>query len=264
MIRKLIPLCSRILPPSVWRRIEFAAAYFQGKGSGSSHSVVDEVRAAVSVSEGKDLVIIDAGANKGDWTAAFLEACPKRVKKIFLFEPVPKNVKILEKKFSSAETAVIPFALGDVSQSRVLYSDTAGSGMGSLYDRKLEHFGVRFEAQETINVMTLDEFFKKEHISHIDFLKMDIEGHEMAALRGAEALLRAGNVAALSFEFGGCNIDSRTFFQDFWYFLTPLGYEISRILPGGGLLKIGRYDEMLECFRTTNYIAVLKRSSHVN
>lgn len=37
-------------------------------------------------------------------------------------------------------------------------------------------------------------------IDHIDLLKLDIEGHELAALRGA-------------------NIDSRTYFWDFFYFL---------------------------------------------
>jgi hypothetical protein len=48
-------------------------------------------------------------------------------------------------------------------------------------------------------------------------VKMDIEGHELTALKGFGAALDVARV--LQFEFGGCNIDSRTYFQDFWYFL---------------------------------------------
>jgi len=68
--------------------------------------------------------------------------------------------------------------------------------------------------------------------------------------------LKSGVIRALSFEFGGCNIDSRTFFQDYWYFLTGLGYTIFRITPRGGAFRITQYRETLEYFLTTNYIAV--------
>jgi hypothetical protein len=38
--------------------------------------------------------------------------------------------------------------------------------------------------------------------------------------------------------------------------LIPLEYEIFRILPGGSTIRLRRYVETLEIFRTTNYIAV--------
>jgi hypothetical protein len=85
---------------------------------------------------------------------------------------------------------------------------------------------------------------------------MDIEGHELFALRGAKNALKAGCIRALSFEFGSGNINSRTFFRDFWDLLTMYEYKIVRVLPGGKLYSVRAYNEDLEYFRgVSNYIA---------
>ena len=65
-------------------------------------------------------------------------------------------------------------------------------------------------------------------------MKMDTEGHELFALRGAANALSKGTILALSFEFGGSSINSRTFFRDYWNLLTQYSYEIYRVLPRGG------------------------------
>ena len=59
----------------------------------------------------------------------------------------------------------------------------------------------------------------------------------------------------VTFEFGGCNIDTRTYFQDFWYFFKDKNMLIYRILPHNRLYKILSYNEMYEQFTTTNYLA---------
>jgi hypothetical protein len=89
-------------------------------------------------------------------------------------------------------------------------------------------------------------------------MKMDIEGHELSALRGAANALGTGVIRALAFEFGSGNINSRTFFRDYWELLTKShNYRIRRVLPGGRLLPVDRYSEELEYFRgVTNYVAV--------
>ena len=87
-------------------------------------------------------------------------------------------------------------------------------------------------------------------------VKIDVEGHELTALKGFGNALNATRV--LQFEFGGCNIDTRTYFQDFWYFFKGQDFEIYRITPVGAE-KITRYNERDEFFSTTNYIAVNSR-----
>ena len=59
----------------------------------------------------------------------------------------------------------------------------------------------------------------------------------------------------VSFEFGGCDIDTRTFFQDFWYFFRERGMgNVHRMTPTGFLAAVNRYDENYEQFRTTNFL----------
>jgi hypothetical protein len=62
----------------------------------------------------------------------------------------------------------------------------------------------------------------------------------------------------VQFEFGGCNIDTRTYFKDFWSFFSERGFELHRVSPFGAVKIVG-YREADECFTTTNYIAVNKQ-----
>ncbi len=45
-----------------------------------------------------------------------------------------------------------------------------------------------------VSVATLDEFCRERGLARIDLLKMDLQGGELLALRGAAGLLRAGAV----------------------------------------------------------------------
>jgi len=82
---------------------------------------------------------------------------------------------------------------------------------------------------------------------------MDIEGHELFALEGLGCAIR--HIKAIQIEFGGANIDTRTFFQDFWYFFVQHNYDLFRITPFG-VQKINKYKEQDEFFLTTNFIAI--------
>jgi Methyltransferase FkbM domain len=111
-----------------------------------------------------------------------------------------------------------------------------------------------------VPVVTLDAVIRDHNVAKIDLLKLDIEGAELAALCGSHDSLQGGIVSAIQFEFGSANIYSKTFFRDFWEILSPLGYRLSRILPGGRLLSVPEYSEDLEHFRgVSNYIAVRSR-----
>ena len=107
---------------------------------------------------------------------------------------------------------------------------------------------------ETISLDTLDNYCRNNQIGHIDLLKLDVEGHELAVLRGAKKILEDAGIDLLQFEFGGCNIDSRTYFRDFYTLLSPK-FRICRVLTNG-LWPIEAYSESLETFTTTNYLAV--------
>jgi len=77
----------------------------------------------------------------------------------------------------------------------------------------------------------------------------------LSVLRGMGEALH--HIKVIQFEFGGCNIDTRTFFQDFWYFFTERNFQLFRICPVG-LIEIKKYKELDERFSTTHYLAVRK------
>ena len=59
----------------------------------------------------------------------------------------------------------------------------------------------------------------------------------------------------VSFEFGGCNIDTRSFFQDFFFFFKTMNMSIFRITPSEYLHPNKTYKEVYEQFVTTNFVA---------
>ena len=103
-------------------------------------------------------------------------------------------------------------------------------------------------------MVTLQDYWNKEiNSEYIDFLKIDVEGHEMNVLQGIGS--KISHIKLIQFEFGGCNIDSRIFFQDFWYFFSTNNFKIFRISPFG-LIELNQYKEIYESFSTTNFLCL--------
>lgn len=202
------------------------------------------------------LVVLDVGANYGDWTVAAALVFGDKAR-FYCFEPSAETRETLVRNLASVgHVLVLPLGVSDVPETRRLFRP-AESGCASLYDRGSHTDLVeRTKVVENIELVRIDEFCATRGIDVIDFIKMDIEGHELAALSGCGDMLKKGRIRYLQFEFGGCNIDSRTYFHDFWKLLSPQ-YRIFRVLPRG-LREIRKYHETLEVFTTTNFVAVVK------
>lgn len=226
----------------------------QGKGWGAA-TVGEEVAAALSLLPAglrSRPVAIDAGANVGNWSAALLEAAPKA--KVVAVEPSPEAAQSVERRFSGREVRVIGMALSDEDGGvQTLWGDREGSPLASLEKRRLDHFGIEVIALSEVPVTTIDSIVSKMDEPPC-VIKLDVEGLELRVLEGARQTLAAKSTCVVQFEFGGCNIDSRTFFQDFWYLLKDLGFEMWRLGPRG-LSKIVAYSEHDEVFTTTNFFA---------
>ena len=146
-------------------------------------------------------------------------------------------------------------ALGKEAGEITLFSNSAGSGLASLTKRRLDHINIAFDRSEKVRVTTVDRYCAERNIARINLLKLDVEGHELDVLTGATELFRKNAIDMVTFEFGGCNIDTRTYFQDYFYFFQANGMLISRITPSGYLAPIAGYKELHEQFRTTNFVA---------
>ena len=197
-----------------------------------------------------DIVVLDIGANVGDYSAAILRVFPKA--KIFAFEPSSYALTVLQERFKGNDSVtIVPYALGSSNSMKTLWSDVAGSGLASLSKRRLNPFDTGFNVSEQVEVITLDSWVDNTKILP-SFIKIDVEGHELDVLKGGSKTL--SKVHLVQFEFGGANIDSRTFFRDLWYLLTEIGFDIYRISPNG-LIHISRYSESDECFAYSNFFA---------
>lgn len=221
--------------------------YIRGFGFGRA-TIKKEVYSCLKLLKISPEIVIDCGGNKGIYTEEILRVNPNS--QVIIFEPSQVNIGVLENKFAgNSKVRLIEKAVSSQPGELVLYSDAAGSGNASLANRRLEHFDMDFSVREIVTVTTIDSEIES---LEIDILKMDIEGFEFEALRGATTVLK--NVKVVQFEFGGANIDSRTYFQDFFYFFKDQSFTIWRITPLG-LVKVTKYNERMERFTTTNYLA---------
>lgn len=129
-------------------------------------------------------VIFDVGANIGKYTNTLLEEFSNKNVEIHSFEPSKKTFETLSGNVSSPKVYLYNIGMSDTQTEACLYSDGDNSEMASLYDRQLDNNHKRLEYMETICLDTIDHFCETNHISHIDLLKLDVEGNELKALKG--------------------------------------------------------------------------------
>ncbi|MEK6906851.1 MAG: FkbM family methyltransferase [Nanoarchaeota archaeon] len=119
--------------------------------------------------------VIDAGAFTGDYTVFAAKKVGNKGK-VIAFEPDIKNRVILEKNISKEKlknVIIIPKGLWD--KNTVLFMDSLNVN-SNVFDK---------EGSQPIEVVRLDDELKKLNLSKIDFIKMDIEGAEIEAVRGS-------------------------------------------------------------------------------
>jgi FkbM family methyltransferase len=255
LAKKAAPGVTRVIPSQLSRAAGIYLDVIQGKGSGTGWDMAGETSADATVLRGiPQPVIVDGGANYGQWASSINAELSNPDATFYLLEPQQACQETL-RKIDLPNVTLIRAALGNQAGEAVLSGVSPGYGAASIYERHDTYFGDMSAYQESVAVVTLDDTIRERSIERVDLLKLDVEGAELAALSGAMASLSDGIIRAIGFEFGSANIYSRTFFRDFWDLLTPFGFQFARVLPGGRLLAIERYSEEHEHFRgVSNYL----------
>jgi hypothetical protein len=106
-------------------------------------------------------------------------------------------------------------------------------------------------------LVSVDDYCRTRSIDHIDLLKLDIEGNELEALRGATKMIEEGRIDFIQLEFGATTLAARVSFHDLWTLLSPK-FDLYRILKHG-LHPIRRYEEVCEVFMYQNLVAVRRK-----
>jgi len=200
-------------------------------------------------------VVFDVGANIGDWTALALRINPQLT--IHCFEPGWATYQhLLAREFPSSVTCN-DLGLGSRAEQRTLYVFEDGAGINSLYRRSgLESFGLTTQRyEEAVQLATLDEYCRKLDIQTIDYLKVDVEGHELEVFEGATHMLENGQIMRIQFEYGGACIDARVLLKDLFESLQKFGYTLHKIYPRE-LRRVEQYDQRFENFQYQNWVAI--------
>jgi hypothetical protein len=108
-------------------------------------------------------------------------------------------------------------------------------------------------------VTTGDEYCAGRGIAHIDFLKLDVEGLELPALRGFEGMLADGRIDVIQFEYGFINLLPKFLLKDLHEFLNARGYAAGKVFPN--YVDFREYRLTDEDFMGPNYLAVRRDRS---
>jgi FkbM family methyltransferase len=203
-------------------------------------------------------VVFDVGANVGEWTKNLLEKSRvfgRNYPVVYAFEPCRATYKMLQENMKSCgmenKVLVVDKALSNSTGIAVLNVVGDGIGSNSLYN------GIHFERTEEISKIRLDEYCNQNGLDHITLLKIDAEGHDLAVIEGASAMLETGVIDLIQFEYNHRWISARRYLKDVFEFLVPFGYRIGKITPRA----IEFYDSwhpQLETFQEGNYLASRK------
>jgi FkbM family methyltransferase len=132
-------------------------------------------------------VFLDIGANIGYFS--LLAATNYSSAKIISFEPVKHlfqkmNHNISINNIKNIET--VNAAVGEINEEKELFlSSPDNLGMSSFHQP-----GNYSRKKERVKVVAIDDWFKTSGLTKIDLIKLDIEGGELAALKGMKEVLQ--------------------------------------------------------------------------
>jgi len=177
-------------------------------------------------------VIFDVGANRRVTVQRFLQVFPEA--RIFAFEPLPGMFQELSAKFSNnSNIGLYEFGITDRKSSSTFYVnhslDTSsllpGEKTGLNSDKSVKKVG-----EIIVNTITLDEFAFANNIRKIDILKLDIQGSELSALKGAVNLLRNGSIGVIYCEtYFIKQYQDQPLFLDIAKFLSQYNFKVQDI-----------------------------------
>jgi FkbM family methyltransferase len=141
----------------------------------------------------KDDKVFDIGAHKGAYLF-YMSKIVGKSGKVYAFEPQSILYKYLLtlKGLFSCEVILENLALSDSSKEQVLnipaHKNENKSSPGASLSNNFA--GQKIIKTEKIQSISLDEYCSRSNIRP-DFLKIDVEGHELEVLKGAEEILKS-------------------------------------------------------------------------
>ena len=183
-------------------------------------------------------IVFDVGARTDDLLPRLNSNC-----QFHLFEPIPSNFEQLMDRLAGEDNVFAnQLALGSEAGSAHIYPDT-------------ESITLRPHSKANpieIQIVRLDDYCAEKNVHHIDFLKIDVEGHELDVLIGGSSVIW-NSTTSVQFEYGGTYRDVGIRLKDVFDFFGPK-WNFYKISPAD-LEKIPKYSRLLEDYRYSNFVA---------
>ena len=216
-------------------------------------------------------IVMDIGANMGEWSLHMAKMVGGNGR-VFCFEPIPSMVQALEKtiainnfsQVSISECAIsnktghsqfsIPFNKGNRAIASLSYLVPED---GSNFRESMDNIWGEVATAKTSEVQTttLDRFTSEKNITKLDFIKIDVEGHEKYVIEGGQKTLKTLKPAII-LEAANEETADREIIADQ---LRKLNYKLVGIIMHDGIIEVSwsQYINMEDPFDPTYSVNVL-------
>jgi FkbM family methyltransferase len=186
--------------------------------------------------------ILDVGANEGQYASQVIKQ--GYTGKIYSFEPISTVYNSLEKKAAiSPQWSAFKLGVGS-REEETMINVSENFVSSSIFKVNNESISAnpqtKIVRQEKIKITTIDDFFdSKGPFDKNVMLKLDIQGFELEALKGA--IKSMPGIKLIQSELSFVKIyDNIPLFGEVVQFLEKNGYEVFTIIPGFRDNKTGR------------------------
>jgi FkbM family methyltransferase len=189
----------KLLKIAVFRRA-FVAAYFRYKKL-FEDPFWNLVRRQPQLFQNGD--ILDIGANIG-YTASVFAAALNRDSKVYAFEPDEPSYRLLQEVIHSRNPAgtieTINMAVGSLDGQLRFWHNEKQSADHRVMTEQFSRSCLDDGNVSTVPVTTVDTFVTNRHLQNISFIKIDVQGYELAVCEGMKGTLEKFPEACVCFE----------------------------------------------------------------
>ena len=205
-----------------------------------------------------NMTIIDVGAHDGTYTEYIFKLNPSV--NIHCFEPTAiafKELTVkLENEIKAGKLVANNLGLSTEIGEAELFIYNELDQRNSLHLNPAHTYDSSLLHKEKIKLTTLDDYIERNKISRVDFLKIDVEGHETKVIEGAASSLKKKIIKCIQFEYNNNWAAAGFTLENVFKYLKRNDFKIFR-LTIWGKIPIYRFKLKLENYIHSNYISLL-------
>ncbi len=140
------------------------------------------------------LIMLDGGAHDGQMAKRFVRRFTNL--EVYAFEPNTDLFPKLRQNLADVPGNCLPYALSSRSQTLKMFINDSPMTSSVLprNENSERYFDAVTRVREVreLKAVSIDDWFAESGLDRVDIIKLDLQGYELEALRGAREVLRRG------------------------------------------------------------------------